>query len=445
MRYFFKVILLLLAISFAGAGTAFYTDTINLDMDSSDTGDEPPVLVLEYDFQDHSNTHYLVDLWIDVDSDSDASIPDLTGAFAFKLMLNDMEIVDLSEAYNSWTLIETDDGTLSHRLTNQISLDQSLLNLPDGTYTLSVEPKGDHNIEEILDPLNIPIHYSSITHYQSAAYDSLSPNSIGLTLFFPDESSKYLIPVTRFVPQTNTTLRETVTQLENGPAVFLGLFDRSPIPPVPRIQLSGGTASLYMSSQLGFYNEYPNVAHMAANSLAESLGSIPEVQRIQFYFDNRLMDEGFIGVNTSTFIEPAQPPFMYVIYRAPNGRGLLMPRTIDDPLVSVNEMLQLLTLTHNYEFYSAEVQPTIPQEVRLIDYSLENNTLMVDFNQDFDNVFLENPLQGRMMLDSILFTLGSLEAVDNVLIRVEGALPSVDIGISFIEPLEIPSYINPEV
>lgn len=445
MRYFFKVILLLLAISFAGAGTAFYTDTINLDMDSSDTGDEPSMLFLEYDLQDHSNTHYLIDLWVDVDNDIDASIPDLSGAFEFKLMLNDMEMIDLSETYDSWTLTEIGSDNPSSRFANQLSLDQNLLDLPDGTYTLTVEPRRDHIIAEFMDPLNIPIRYSSITNYHAAVYDRLLPNSIGLTLYFPDESSKYLIPVTRFVPQTNTTLRETVTQLENGPAVFLGLFDRSPIPPVPRIQLSGGTASLYLSSQLGFYNEYPNVAHMAANSLVESLGSIPEVQRIQFFFDNRVMDEGFIGVNTGTTIEPAQPPFIYTIYRAPNGRGLLMPIAIDDPLVSVDELLHLLTLTHNYAFFSAEVQPTIPQEVRPIDYSLENNTVMVDFNQAFNDVFLESPLQGRIMLDSILFTLGTLEDVDNVLIRVEGELPSVDIGISFIEPLATPAYINPEI
>lgn len=444
MRYFFKTILLLLVLSFVGAGTVFYTDTINLDIDSSDESEEPPQLSLEYAFQDHSSTYYLIDLWIDLEEGFEYT-QNLTNAFSIKLLSHNVEIADLSSDYDSWSSTGMSDTGSVDKVTNQIVLDQNLLDLPDGTYELTVTPRTGHALSEYIEAISIPIQYTSITDYQYAINETPSPNNIGLTLYFPDESSNYLVPITRFVPQTNTTLRETVTQLESGPSANLALFDRSPIPPVPRIQLSGGTASLYLSSQLGFYNEYPNVAKMAARSLVESLGSIPEVQRIQFYFDNRIVDEGLTGVPTNTIIEPEKPPFLYVIYRAPNGRAFLVPSIIDETVVSIDEILQLLTFDYNPEFYSTEIQPTIPEEVKLISYSLAEGTLMVDFNQAFTNVFAKNLLQGRIMLDSILLTLTSVEDVNDVLIRVNGELPELDTDISFIDPLEAPAYINPEV
>ncbi len=445
MRYFLKIVLLLFVISFVGTGTAFYTDTINLDRDSSSESEETPELTLEYAFQDHSNTNYLIDLWIDFDSGDFEDVQDLTNLFSIKLLSHDIVIADLSLDDDSWTPVEINDTGSVYRATNQITLDQNLLDLPDGSYELTIVPRAEHALAEYLDPVSIAIHYSSITKYQIAINETPAPSSIGLTLYFPDESSQFLIPVTRFVPQTNTTLRETVTQLESGPAAEFSLFDRSPIPPVPRIQLSGGTTSLYLSSQLGFYNEYPNVAKMAAHSLVESLGSIPEVQRIQFYFDNRIVDEGFTGIPTNSIIEPEKPPFLYVIYRASNGRGLLLPYALDETIVSVDEMLKLLTFDHNPAFYNMAIQPTIPQQVELISSSLENGTLKVDFNQEFNRIFTENPLQGRIMLDSILLSLTSIEEVNNILIRVNGALPGIDAGISFNDPLEAPVYINPEI
>lgn len=445
MRYLIKIILLLIALSFVGAGTAFYTDTINLDTGSVNDDEEPDRLTLEHAFQDHSGTQYMIDLWIEVEDSHIEQDHDLSGAFTIKLLSHDREVADLTADHDLWIVDEVNEGITASRFSNQIHLDQKSLDLPDGLYALSVTPNAEHAFGELVDPITISIRYSSITEYQVAVNESPAPNSIGITLFFPDESSKYLIPVTRFVPQTNTTLRETVRQLEAGPSAALGLFDRSPIPPVPRIQLSGGTASLYLSSQLGFYNEYPNIAQMAASSLVESLGSIPEVNGIQFYFDNRILDEGFIEVPTGASIEPDQPPFIYPLYRAPNGRALLIPYSVDHALVSVQDLMQLLSFNHNSEFYSTEIQPTIPQEVELIDFSLEDTTLMVNFTQEFNQVFTENSLQGLIMLDSILFSLTSIEAVDSVLIRVNGEVPAFNISVSFTDPLEAPSYINPEL
>lgn len=444
MRNLLKAFFLLLALVFVASGTPFYTDTINLDLDlRQDAVESTDVVSLEYSLIENNNTAYAVELRIN-------AVPGLfeleiltSAHFSADLMMNGEVIRQLVFENDLWLATVQENDPESVTYSNLINLAQDTLNLPDGTYELHISA-ADPQLAA-LAPLTVSIGFSSLTEYLPASSQPPAPNSLGLRLHFPDASFRYLIPITRFVPQTSTTLRETVIQLEAGPSPSLGLFDRSPIPPVPRIQLSSGTASLYLSSQLGFYNEYPRVAQMAAASLVESLGSIWEVSRIQFYFNNRIVDEGFVSVSTGSVIEPAKPPFFYPVFRSPSGRGFLVPLPLQNPSATVEDLVAALTFKHNASLYGAELQPTLSPEVELLDYALEGTTLMVNFNQAFAQRFVDHPLQGRIMVDSLLLSLTSLNGVESVLFRVNGQVPSMSVEQTFDLPLARPAYVNPEM
>jgi spore germination protein GerM len=444
MRYLGKILLLLLALSFVGAGMPLYLDTIDISRESSFEEGSSERLDLTYSLRPLSSSHYEIDVWVDAAPDQAELLTSFTNAFNVQLFSEDDEVIELSNEEQAWTLQDIDEQTGLSRYTSTLSLDQAALNLPDGHYRLMISPADSQNLfEEALDVPDIPLHFTSITEYVQAR-QNIPGGVTPLTLYFPDESSTYLIPVTRFVPQTNTTLRETVTQLEKGPSSDLALFNRSPIPPVPRIQLSGGTASLYLSSQLGFYNEYSNVARMAARSLVESLGGIPEVNRIQFYFDNRIAAEGFRDVVTDAPIEPAEPPFIYAVYRAPNGRGFLIPRSTKNPLISVPEIFRAMTYDSSVNLYGYDVQPAVPREVKLLDNTLEDSILQVNLSGEFNQVFLENSARGYLMLDALLYSLTSLDQVDSVVLLIDGRVPDLLLDRPLSEPLTAPLYINPE-
>ena len=442
MRYLIKIILLLLALSFVGAGIPLYTDTIDLNLEIS----SDPVVQQSLDFDvllnPMNSQQYEIVVEMNVSGLDDEELPHEEQPFELQLFSGDEAshhpVTDLLAASTSYETLE--DGRVVFH--SSVILAQEALDLPDGRYQLSVTPRNRQG-QLMADAQEVSFTFISLVHYEPARYERAS-NESALRLFFPDESSRYLIPISRFVPQTNTTLRETVTQLEAGPAAALGLFNRSPIPPVPRIQLSGGTASLYLSSQLGFYNEYPNVARMAAFSLVESLGTIPEVLRIQFYFDNRIVPEGFRDLVTDQPFEPAAGPFVWIAYRTPNGRALLLPREVDNQLIAVPDLVRQLMLDGRPE-YGMELQPTVPHEVNLLNYTLQEGVLILSFNQPFEDVFTENPLRGRLMLDSLILSMTSLDLVDAVQFQVEGRLPNVIIEPSLAEPWYAPPYMNPEL
>jgi len=385
MRNLMKIVLLLLALSFVGAGIPFYTDTIDLDMELSppDSTDDDQI-ILSHELNQLTGSEYEIIVWATLSEEQADEISAQDQLFLIQLFSGEIMVADLTNLTQSRTVTETNGDAGEWLYEETLLLAQSDLDLPDGQYRLQIAPQSSQNLfNETMNISDIPIVFSSITDYYPAQY-SVPAGMSSLRLFFPDESSRYLIPITRFVPQTNTTLRETVTQLEQGPHPNLGLFNRSPIPPVPRIQLSGGTASLYLSSQLGFYNEYPNVARMAASSLVESLGSIPEVARIQFYFDNRIIAEGFRDFATDSPIEPAAPPFRYAVYQSSGNRSLLFPRSLAQPLISVPDLYQSLVFDPATDEYGYEVQPAVPIEVKLLDYTLEDGVLHLNLSSDFN-------------------------------------------------------------
>ena len=441
MRYLIKVVLLLLALSFVGAGMPFYMDTIDLNREPGSSAETPEnPLVFEYDHLILTGDQHQINVSVDLRSFGEKEPADLQSSFSMELYAGEAFIKKISadEVDIKTEFVEIDGNVVA--MNGEIAFEQRSLNLPDGNYRLLIYPKiGDASFNEN----EVDLTFSSISHYESARYESAA-NQTPLRLFFPDESSQYLIPVTRFVPQTNTTLRETVRQLEAGPSSSLGLFNRSPIPPVPRIQLSGGTASLYLSSQLGFYNEYPNIARMASYSLIESLGHIPEVRNIQFYFDNRIVTDGFRGVSTDTVIEPSQGPFTYAGYRAPNGRILLMPVSAEDANSSVSGLFENLAYQSNPDFYGYELQPVMPHDVNLLAYSIEDGLLTLNLNRAFEDTFSQSPVNGRLMLDALILTMTSLDEIERVLFKVEGRNPAVMLDHSMAEPWTRPPFINPE-
>lgn len=442
MRYLIKIVLLLLALSFVGAGIPLYTDTIDLNLEISPDQVVQETLRFDVALQPVNGQQYDIQVEMNVTGLEEDGLPHDRQPLDIQIFAGSEDAANLlTGSLLATSRYETlDDGQVMFY--SAVTLSQENLDLPDGRYRLAVTPRNGQG-QLMADTQEVSLTFTSLVYYEPARFERAS-NESALRLYFPDESSRQLIPVTRFVPQTNTTLRETVTQLEAGPSSALGLFNRSPIPPVPRIQLSGGTASLYLSSQLGFYNEYPNVARMAALSLVESLGTIPEVQRIQFYFDNRIVPEGFRDLATDQPFEPGVGPFVWMAYRTANGRALLMPRQVENPLIAVPDLVGQLMFDGQSD-YGMELQPTVPQEVSLLDYTLQENVLILNFSRSFEEVFTESPLRGRLMVDSLVLSLTSLDLVDAVQIQVEGRLPTVTVEPSLTAPWTAPPYMNPEV
>ena len=446
MRYLMKIFLLLMALVFVGSGIPFYFDSIDLDREPAPVDETVPVYDLNFDLSSHDRYIHELTLSMPVTSQQLEELEQKESLLQLSLILNDTPMMDLTDLSTEW-LAEPDSSDPEQiHYTTTVVVNQRELDLPDGIYQVSIIPDHDASIRFSFDndEKRIPLAMHSIQFYQRALHDVVGSGT-ALRLFFPDESSHYLIPVTRFLDTVQSPMvREVIRQLEAGPASDFDLFNRSPIPPVPRVWLSGGTAELYLSSNLGFYNEYSNVSRMAAFSLVESLGSLPDVQRVQFYFDQQVISEGFRGVPTDSPMEPVTGPLYYSGYVSPEGRLFLYPLPMENDLASVSNIFQAMTLEHQPEWYGFQMQPAIPAGIELLDYSLMDDVLYVNINRRFEDLYENHPHLAIFMVDSLVLSLTSLDSVNSVLLQVEGNAPSWEVPFTFDQPLFPPAYPNPE-
>lgn len=442
MRKIISSFLLILALAFVGAGLPLYMDSIDLELDlSSDAPDVDEEVDLHYslEHQELSASEHLIEFTIDLSDVPEDLHPTSSGLLEISLLQNDQKVRDVSDE-SFQADIQIDQHENPHALSGSIHLFPEAFQAPDGDYRLQVRFLSADS-SDLIPPKEIPLSFSSIKMYSSAVWDA-PPNTTALTLYFPEEEHEHLIPITRFVPRTNTTLRETVTQLEQGPADHLGLALGSPIPRVPRIHLSAGVTSLYLTSPSEPYSVDPSIARTAAYSLIESLGSINEVREIQFYFDNQIIAEGFKGVNTSERFYPSQGISYFPAFVGTEGRALLFPVYTDQADIAL--LLENLKYHNQHDFYHHRVQPTIPHFVELLNHEISEDRLVLNFNPAFEEYITQHPVHGKMMMDSILLTVGSLPEINFVEFLTEGEPVHWPADMNLESPLPIPPYVNPE-
>lgn len=86
----------------------------------------------------------------------------------------------------------------------------------------------------------------------------------------------------------------------------------------------------------------------------------------------------------------------------------------------IQELLNMLTIgSLESEYLPAIFKPIIPKETKIIDISLENEILKVNFSKEFLNIPNSN---SKNLISSIVYTLTELDNVGGVLIYVEGNL-----------------------
>lgn len=324
----------------------------------------------------------------------------------------------------------------------EFHIPQSLLDIPNGDYQLEISL----NIKDVEIPITSPkvsLNFSREFTYVKTL-EGIDRSESALTLYFPDNNMNYLIPITRVIPYTKALLRNTVTNLAKGPSDSLGLPTNSPIPNIRKLNLKGGTLSVYLPKDIGIYNEYATSARIAVDSLVNSLTAIEGVKELQFYFNNKILMDNFHGMAMDKPIYPSNSPKFYVALITDTKRALLMPISMDIQSPSIEEVFEGLKYGTSLIPYNYTLQPTIPKEVVLLDYTIENKTLQLKLNEKFLTVYKNDPDKRNLMIDSIIYTFTSLNNIDNIILQV----PNSDLAISegiLLDKILVPSpYINPE-
>ena len=89
-----------------------------------------------------------------------------------------------------------------------------------------------------------------------------------------------------------------------------------------------------------------------------------------------------------------------------------------EPLALVKEMIDALTIGNEKQDYIPKhFSSVIPENTKLLDVSLEDGLLKIDFSKEFLNTTKE---MEEIMIEAIVYTLTEIDEIDKIMIFVEG-------------------------
>jgi spore germination protein GerM len=322
-----------------------------------------------------------------------------------------------------------------------MNLEQKHLNLSDGNYIFRIysTAKELKNTE----PINLNIEYAPISPYVPAAKKE-PKRMMGMTLYFPDSSGKYLIPISRFAPYTRIPIRTTIDNLREGSDPVLGF--KCPVPEIKKLQVRKDMVIVHLPADLGEYNQDAKKGTIAVNSFVNSLTSLPGINRVKFLLNGKESDQIFNRYSTDMIFERDKNPKIYLAMDRNKKRLLLVPNSfkVSDENKLVQEMFSSLKTAKIQEKSLSNLIAPIPEDVKLIDFSQKGNVLTLNLSKEFLNAYTDRPDLQRLMLDSILYSFTSINKVDKVKILVDNQRISDFAGTNISTSLKKPAFINPE-
>jgi len=321
-----------------------------------------------------------------------------------------------------------------------INLAQKNFDLPNGNYTFRI-----YSTEKKLkntSPINLSIEYAPLPQYIAAA-ENQPRGTMGITLYFPDPSGQYFIPVSRFVPYTRIPIRTTIDNLREG-SDELGLACE--IPEIEKLQVRRDMIIVHLPADLGEFNKDAVKGTNALNSLVSSLTSLPGINRVKFLVGGRESDQLFHHYRTDTIFEGDKGPKIYLGLDLEQKRLLLVPHsfTTSDETQRIPEMFSALKTAAVQDQKLQSLIAPIPEEVALLDFAQRRNTLTLNLSKEFLNAYPDRPDLQRWMIDSIIYSFTSIEGIEQVQILIDNQKVSDLNGIPLSKPLKKPQFINPE-
>lgn len=368
---------------------------------------------------------------------------------------------DLYKTLNLGELKEDSSITINSNdsFTNEIDISQDALELPNGKYEIVINTTANNN-DGYISPINLNIEYNKTIPYISASNDT-PKGKIGLTLYFPDSnySLNELIGITRFVDYTKAPMNTVIDQLKNYPSNNSGLSIYPPVgnvnyidiytdkknkltyvdlPPNDDIYTSDKTKSLAAMNSF-----MKSITKTSTNDIVKSITKINRIERIKFLVDYQKATTFFIDQDVSKSIKYLWNDKAYLSYST-GERYYLVDYDIEN-IKDLNLDDKINTIYKTLKNGANNLNSTIAENVNLIDYSLKNNTLNLNFNSTFSESFNNEINLQSLMLDSILFSFTSIEGIDYINILVDGNNINNFAGINVSNPMKAPMYINPEM
>ena len=344
------------------------------------------------------------------------------------------------------------DATISVNEENPIvttlNISKKNLGLEDGVYEFILN--SNLIADEKKSSVSLTVTYDTAGNYYPAV-NTAPAGTKGLTLYFPAENADILIPVTRFVVEDKSITRMAIEQLQNGP-LNKGL--KSVIKDVTNTTYNNGNVVIDLPSSYTAYNTGSRGAGLAYESFVKTIFAVDRywpIYSITFTVDRKNVDTYFHGMSKEAINYLPNVKRNYLLYMAhkADGRYYLFEHQSEQIGITENDTIEM-KVRKIFDAYSDTalsygISP-VPKVVALDNVLLRGKTLILDFNNEFLNVYKDKIDLRHMMVESLIYTFTTIPGVDSIKITAQGKEIS-----DFIDSLDTtralypPEFINPEI
>lgn len=346
------------------------------------------------------------------------------------------QIIQYNTLVNS-SEMQYDNDMLS--VTYNVLLDQTSLNLKeDGFYDLGFKFDTDKNIEESL----YKVAYRPSIDYVSNGSLQNNDNFI-YKAFFMNEAETHLVPLYFSVKYPESITVEVRNRLYNTPTTGYGLSDTAIIPARTSISKLGTEhygVFLY-SNQFDGVIEDNYKAQLAISALTQTLIRLPHIGRISYFVDDAQVEGSLFDVELDKLYEQAVQSYVYLTEPTSTDNRYLVPVPVSEANI-YDEVWSILSILKSGVADGRQWTQIIPPEAVVNNFIIEGTTITLDVNEAFVNVYKDNEEYQLLMMNSLMYSLTSIENITKVAISVEGVPLTEFAGYDLSEPLLTPPYVN---
>lgn len=261
--------------------------------------------------------------------------------------------------------------------------------------------------------------------------------------FFLDEDETHLIPLYFSVKYPESITVEARNRLYNPPTSGYGLSTKQVIPGKTSISKIGDKhyGIFFYSSEFKDIITNEAEAHLAIEAVVNTLIRLPHIEKLTFFVDDRQVEGSFFNIDLTKIYEEVPQSYAYLTDVTSTDKRYLVPVAVHEENI-YDEVWQILSLLKTGRADNKDWTQILPPEVEVSNFIIEGTTITLDFNQSFITVYKDYPEYEKMMLNSILFSLTSIENISKVSFTIDGEPLTNFAGMDLSEPVLAPPYIN---
>ncbi|BEP29896.1 GerMN domain-containing protein [Helicovermis profundi] len=331
--------------------------------------------------------------------------------------------------------------------TLQIPLDSKSLDILLGNFTINILSNNSKiNENTTVNPINFNATYMEKFHYAKAINHTNTNNFT--SLYFTDKNAEYLIPYSKDIKVSKSYIRGILNALLDGPFENSGLTSESIVPRVFSARLTSDELILKLTkNEANKFSSSSTLAYLALNSFKNTFFEFPYIEKLTILVDNKATVKYFHGTDLRNSFIKEYSPKIYLGLLTKIDKDKDINKVYLTPLKSdandISKIFDLLVSGEINDNSDKLLLSTIPKNIKLLDYKIENKLLTLNLSNEFSDAYSGESEYQNLMIDSIIETFTSLKNVDMVKINVEGKNDIQLNNIDLSKPFKKFLYLNP--